>query len=183
MTDIATFAAVVAALAALVTVILAGFTVRDGRDAHLEEMSARTHALVAEIRLQRLVHASRLTDVLTAIVRATYDEALTPPVPGANSRPPSMILFLQAQLRTELAAFYALGSPELKSSDALAANACGDSGDEPGGTASPTAIRKLAGEGLAELRQITEHDKRLNLTLNKKLRLADLADEISRRPA
>ena len=182
-TAVATFAAVVAALAALVTVILAGLTVRDGRDAHAEEMSARTHALVAEIRLQRLVHTSRLTDVLTAIARATYDDALTPPVPGANSRPPSMIPSLQAQLRTELAAFYALGSPELKSSDALAANAYGDPDDEPYETASPTAIRKLAGQGLAELQRIAEHDKRLNLTLNEKLRLADLADEASRRSA
>ena len=90
-----------------------------------------------------------------------------------------MIPSLRAQLRTELAAFYALGSPELKSSDALA----GDLDDEPNGTASPTAIRKLAGQGLAELQRIAEHDERLNLTLNEKLRLADLADVASRRSA
>ena len=70
-----------------------------------------------------------------------------------------------------------------RSSDALAANAYGDPDDEPYETASPTAIRKLAGQGLAELQRIAEHDKRLNLTLNEKLRLADLADEASRRSA
>lgn len=154
-TVVATFAAVVAALAALVTVIFAGLTVRDGRDAHAEEMGARTHALVAEMRLQRLVHTSRLTDVLTAIARATYDDALTPPVPSANSQPPSMIPSLQAQLRTELAAFYALDSPELKSSDALAANAYGDLDDVPYETASPAAIRK-SGRGLMLVEAISD---------------------------
>src|ERR1039457_7157901 len=113
---IAAVATVVAAGAALVTVIYARLTVLDGRDAHSEEMAERSRALVAEIRLQRLVHASRLTEVLIAIARGAHDETLAAPVPS-DSQQPSIVPSLQAQLRAELAVFYALGGPSLPSSD------------------------------------------------------------------
>jgi len=67
---IAAAATVVAAVGALVTVMYARRTVLEGRAAHSEEMDERRRALVAEIRLQRLVHASRLTDLLMAIACA-----------------------------------------------------------------------------------------------------------------
>ncbi len=173
-TVIATFAAVVAAGAALVTVIYARRTVLDGKSAHSEEMDQRSRALVAEIRLQRLVHVSRIADVMIAIARAAYDERLVPPVPGASSQRQSMIPSLQAQLRAELAAFRALGGPDLPSSDELADKAYGDVEDEPYQTARPDAMRKLAGQGLAELQQVADSDDRLKVTLDEQLRLANL---------
>ena len=107
---IAAVAAVIAALAALVTIVYARLTVLDGREAHLEETTARSEALVADIRLQRLVHVSRLTDVLTAIARAAHDEATSSVVPIDTPRVPTIIPSLQGQLRAELAAFRALGA-------------------------------------------------------------------------
>ncbi len=156
---IAAVATVVAAGAALVTVIYARRTVLDGRD-----------ALVAEIRLQRLVHASRLTDVLIAIARGAHDETLAAPVPAASQQP-SIIPSQQAQLRAELAVFYALGGPRLPSSDALESKAYGDVGDKPYHTARPDAVRELAAQSLTELKRMADSDKRLRLTLDKRLRL------------
>lgn len=67
--------------------------------------------LVAEVRLQRLVHVSRLSDVLIAIVRDAHGDSRAPPPPAAGSQRPSVIPPLQAQLRAEMAVFRALGGP------------------------------------------------------------------------
>jgi hypothetical protein len=104
----ATFAAVVAALAALATVVLAGRTVRDGRKAHSEGMVQRSHALVADIRVQRHVHARRLADVLIAISRAAHEEMLPAHGSAVASHRLSITPVLQAQFGAELAAFRAL---------------------------------------------------------------------------
>jgi hypothetical protein len=53
--------------------------------AHQEEMADRQRALTADISLQRLVQAGRLTDVLIAVARAAPQETLEPPGPAAGS--------------------------------------------------------------------------------------------------
>jgi hypothetical protein len=167
---IAAVASGVAAGAAIFTVIYARLTVRDGRAAHSEEMAVRSDAFIAEIRMQRLVHASRLTDVLIAIARGAHDETLAGSVP-VPSRRPSVIPSLQAQLRAELAVFYALGGPPLSSSDELESNAYGDMDDEPYQTARPDAVGRLAAKSLAELKQWIDRDGRLRVTLDEHHRL------------
>jgi hypothetical protein len=172
-TVLATLAAVVAALAALVTVVIAARTVRDGREAHSEEMDQRSHALVADIRVQRHVHASRLADVLIAIARAANEEMPAGHASAVASHRLSFIPSLQAQLRTELAAFRALDIPDFPRSDELAEKPYGDLEDRTYQTATPDAIRKLAGQGFAELQGKLATDYfRLKLDANR--RLADL---------
>ena len=171
-TVISTLASVAAVGAALWTVIYARRTVLDGQSAHLEEMDQRSRALDAETRLRRLVHVSRIADVMIAIARAEYDERLVPHVPGASSQRQSMIPSLQAQLRAELAVFRALGGPDLPSSDELASKAYSDVEDEPYQTARPDAMRKLAGQGLAELQLAAVSDDRSKVTLDEQLTLA-----------
>jgi hypothetical protein len=169
---IAAVAAVVAVLAALVTIVYARLTVLDGREAHLEETTARSEALVADIRLQRLVHVSRLTDVLIAIARAAHDEATSSVVPVDTSRVPTIIPSLQAQLRAELAAFRALGAPDFPASDEVATTQYGDLEGMRGQTDRPADMRKLAERGLASLQRIAETDDRLRVPLDDRLRLA-----------
>jgi hypothetical protein len=169
---IAAVAAVVAAVAAFVTIVYARSTVLDGREAHLEEMAARSQALVADIRLQRLVHVSRLTDVLTAIARAAHHEATSSVVPVGASRVPTIIPSLQAQLRAELAAFRALGAPDLSASDEIAETQYGDLEGMRDQTDRPAAIRRLAERGLASLQRMAETDDRLQVALDERLRLA-----------
>ena len=97
----AAVAAAVAAVASLCAVRWARRTVADGREAHSAETAQRADAILAEITLQRLVHASRLTDVQLSIARAVLEEE--------DSQEPSIIRSLQAQLRAQLAAFGKLG--------------------------------------------------------------------------
>jgi len=162
---IAAAATVVAAVGALVTVMYARRTVLEGRAAHSEEMDERRRALVAEIRLQRLVHASRLTDLLMAIACAA------PARPFHLDSQRSSIVALQAQLRVELAVFYALGGPPLPASNELESNAYADVDDRLNQRARVNALRKQAGQSLVELEHLVERDERLRLTLDEQLRL------------
>ena len=167
-----TIAAVVAALAALVTIIYARRTVLDGRDAHRElmdaqaksrsdftaahdeEMTARQRALSSEIAIQRLVQAARITDVLIAIARTAWDEALQTPAPAANSQRATFIPTLQAHLRVALALFYALGGPALAIADELADKAYSL-------TTLPADMLQLAQNSLGELKHLTDQDEHL----------------------
>jgi hypothetical protein len=140
-TVIATFAAVVAAGAALVAIIYARRTVIDGRAAHSElmeaqgkarddftsahqeamaaqalaredfaaahaaEMAERKRALDAQIAVERLAQAGRVTEILISMARTAHDETLSPPSPAAGSQRATFIPSVQAQLRSALAVF------------------------------------------------------------------------------
>jgi hypothetical protein len=168
-----TIAAVIAALAALATVIYARRTVVDGRDAHRELMSAqkearegfatahgeemaeRQRALAAEISLQRLVLADRVAAALIDMARTAHSETLAPPL-VINGRRGTFIPSLQAQLRAELAVFYALGGPTLSDADDLAQKAYS-------ATTLPIEMLKLAQNSLGELQRLAGKDEQLKL--------------------
>jgi hypothetical protein len=210
-TVIATLAAVLAAGAALVTVIYARRTVVDGRAAHrelmqaqrqasedfttahqeamtseqqargdfttahreamaaqalaredfaagrAEEMEQRKRALDAQIVLERLAQAGRVTEVLITMARTARDETLTPPPTAAGSQRATFISSLQAQLRAALAVFYALGGPTLETADDLAAKAYSL-------TTQPIEILQLATNSLGELKRLANQDEKLRLT-------------------
>jgi hypothetical protein len=168
-----TIAAVVAAFAALATVIYARRTVVDGKQAHrelmtaqkearegfvtahAEEMAERRSGLAAEIALQRLMQAGQITAVLTDMARIAHNETLAPPL-VIDGRRGTVIPSLQAQLRAELAVFYALGGPQLEMSDDLAQMAYSM-------TVQPIEVLKLAQNGLGELTRLAGKDEHLTL--------------------
>lgn len=209
-TAIATIAAVIAAGAALVTVIHARRTVLDGRAAHrelmqaerqarkdftaahqeamtaqqqagdafatahreamtaqalaredfaagrAEEMQHRKRALDAQIALERLAQAGRVTEILIMIARTARDETISPPPTAAGSQRATFIPSLQAQLRAALAVFYALGGPTLDTADDLAAKAYSL-------TTQPIEMLQLATNSLGELKRLTGQDENLRL--------------------
>jgi hypothetical protein len=210
-TVLATLAAVIAAGAALVTVIYARRTVVDGQAAHrelmqaqrqasedfttahqeamtsgqqarddfttahrqtmaaqvlaredfaagrAEEMEQRKRALDAQIALERLAQAGRVTEILITMARTARDETLTSPPTVAGSQRATFIPSLQAQLRAALAVFYALGGPTLETADDLAAKAYSL-------TTQPIEILQLATNSLGELKRLTDQDEKLRLT-------------------
>jgi hypothetical protein len=209
-TVFATVAAVVAAGAALVTVVYARRTVVDGRAAHhelmktqreasdgfvtahreamdaqqlaredfttahreamaaqavaredfaagrAEEMAERKRALDAQIALERLTQAGRVTEILITMARTARDETLNPPPTAAGAQRATFIPSVQAQLRSGLAVFYALGGPALETADELADKAYSL-------TTQPTEMLKLATNSLGELKRLTDRDEKLRL--------------------
>lgn len=210
-TVLATVAAVIAAGAALVTVVYARRTVVDGRAAHRElmqaqvqagndfntahretmtveqqarddfttahreamaaqalaredfaagrseEMAQRKRALNAQIALERLAQAGRVTEILITTAHTVRDEALNPPPTVAGSQRATFIPSLQAQLRAALAVFYALGGPTLETADDLAAKAYSL-------TTQPIEMLQQATNSLGELKRLTDQDEKLRLT-------------------
>jgi hypothetical protein len=148
-----TIAAVVAALAALATVLYARRTVLDGRDAHRTLMADRQRAHDAEVALQRLVQAERLIDALTAMARTAHEETVKPPMVIDGNRW-TFIPTSQAQLRAEIAVFYALGGPKLSEADDLGQMTYSM-------TTQPAEVTKLARNSLGELMRLAGKDARL----------------------
>lgn len=149
----------------IATVVVVWFAWKAGRE-------ART-ALLGQVRLQRLVHASRLSSVLIGLARDARDEPLAKKIgtPGLRRRRqrPAMIPSLQAQLQAELAVFRKLGGPELPVSKGLAWKSYG--GVKPDQATQPDTIRELAEQALLELQRITDTDDRLDVRFDEHLSL------------
>jgi hypothetical protein len=122
-----------------------------------EEMEQRKRALDAQIALERLAQAGRVTEILITMARTARDETLTPPPTAAGSQRATFIPSLQAQLRAALAVFYSLGGPALETADDLAAKAYSL-------TTQPIEMLQLATNGLGELKRLTDQDEKLRLT-------------------
>ena len=141
---LAAVAAVTAAAAAIVTVYFAWCAVAGGYD-----------SVVAGIRTQRHVRASRLVDVLIAIAHAADQE-----VSGRSSgNLRSSTAFVQ--LKAELTIFYRLGGPRLPKSDRLQEMR---SSDAP-------AVRDRASESLDELIHAVKTRDEMEVALDPNLRL------------
>lgn len=65
-----------------------------------EEMAQRKRALDAQIALERLAQAGRVTEILITMARTARDETLNPPLSVAGSQRATFIPSLQAQLRS-----------------------------------------------------------------------------------
>lgn len=78
------------------------------------DMTERERALEAQIALERLAQAGRVTEILIAMARIAHDETLNPPPVAAGSQRATFIPSVQAQMRSALAVFYALGDPKLE---------------------------------------------------------------------
>jgi hypothetical protein len=122
-----------------------------------EEMEQRKRALDAQIALERLAQAGRITEILIMMARTAQDETLTPPPTAAGSQRATFIPSLQAQLRAALAVFYALSGPTLETADDLAAKTYSL-------TTQPIEILQLAANSLGELKRLTDQDEKLRLT-------------------
>lgn len=85
-----------------------------------EEMAERKRALDAQIALERLAQAGRVTEILITMARTAHDETLSPPPSAAGAQRATFIPSVQAQLRSALAVFYALGGPALETANELA---------------------------------------------------------------
>lgn len=121
-----------------------------------EEMAERKRALDAQIALERLAQAARITEVQITIARTAREETLSPPPPAAGSQRATFIPSVQAQLRTALAVFYALGGPRLRIADDLAGMAYSL-------TTQPIEVLQLATNSLGELKRLTDQDEKLRL--------------------
>ena len=85
-----------------------------------QDLAERKRGLDAQIALERLAQAGRVTEILITMARTAHDETLSPPPTAAGSQRATFISSVQAQLRSALAVFYALGGPKLESADDLA---------------------------------------------------------------
>ena len=121
-----------------------------------EEMAERKRALDAQIALERLAQAGRITEILITIARTAHDETLSPPPAAAGSQRATFIPSLQAQLRSALAVFYALGGAKLETADDLAGKAYSQ-------TTQPIEVLKLATNSLGELKRMADQDGKLRL--------------------
>jgi hypothetical protein len=75
---------------------------------------------------------------------------------AAGSRRATFIPSVQAQLRSALAVFYALGGPTLEMADGLAGKAYSM-------TSQPTEMLQLATNSLGELKRLADQDEKLRL--------------------
>jgi len=128
----------------------------DFAEGRAEEMAQRERALDAQIALERLAQAGRITEVLITMARTARDETLQPPPAAAGSQRATFIPSLQAQLRSALAVFYALGGPKLETADELADKAYSL-------TTEPIEMLKLATNSLGELKRMADQDQNLRL--------------------
>lgn len=122
-----------------------------------EEMAQRKHALDAQLALERLAQAGRITEILIAMARTAGNEELSPPPATAGSQRATFIPSVQAQLRSALAVFYALGGPKLEMADDLADKAYSR-------TTQPFEMLRLATNSLGELGRLAGRDEMLRLT-------------------
>lgn len=106
--------------------------------------------------MQRLVQAGRLSDALIAMVRTAREEIFNPPGPAVGTQRATFIPTVQAQLRAELALFYALGGPVLATADELAGKAYSL-------TTQPIEMVHLAQNSLGELKRLAGQDGHLRL--------------------
>ena len=123
-----------------------------------EEMAERKRALDAQIALERLAQAGRITEIVITMARTAHDETLTPPPAAAGSQRATFIPSLQAQLHAALAVFYALGGPTLETTDDLASKAYSL-------TTQPIEILHDAGQRLCE-RQVGQRYGRWKVSAN-----------------
>lgn len=121
-----------------------------------EEMAERKRALDAQIALERLAHAGRVTEILITMARTAHHETLNPPPSAAGAQRATFIPSVQAQLRSALAVFYALGGPALETADELADKAYSL-------TTQPIEMLRLATNSLGELKRLTDRDEKLRL--------------------
>lgn len=121
-----------------------------------EEMAERKRTLAAQIALERLAQAGRVTEILITMARTAHDETLNPPPSAAGAQRATFIPSVQAQLRSALAVFYALGGPVLETADELANKAYSL-------TTQPTEMLRLANNSLGELKRFTDQDEKLRL--------------------
>lgn len=175
-------ASVVAAGAALITVLYARATVmearaarQDARQAHAEEtqqetqllqatrlaheqeMAERERALASELCLQRLVHLGRITDLLGEVADvARIEQAQPPPLiegtPFRLTRTTGML----ARLEAAVVIFESLGGPQLAKAEQLSKE----------GRRANTPPMRIVGEAMAVLDEITfiaKDDARLTM--------------------
>jgi hypothetical protein len=121
-----------------------------------EAMAERKRALDAQIALERLTQAGRITEILITMARTARDETLSPPPSAAGAQRATFIPSVQAQLRSALAVFYALGGPRLETADELADRAYSL-------TTQPIEMLQLANNSLGELKRLTDRDEKLRL--------------------
>ncbi len=119
-----------------------------------EEMALRKRALDAQIELERLAQAGRITEILITIAGTARDETLSPQPAAAGSQRATFIPSLQAQLRSALAVFYALGGAKLETADDLAGKAYSQ-------TTQPIEMLQLATNSLGELERMADQDEKL----------------------
>jgi hypothetical protein len=164
-------ASVVAAGAALVTVLYARATVvqartarREARDAHAEEtrqqaqlleatrmaheqeMREREKALASEMFLQRLVHLGRVTDLLGEVADVARIEQVQPPpliegTPFKLTRTTGML----ARLEAAIVIFESLGGPPIAKAEQLSKE----------GRRANTPPMRIVGDAMSALDEIT----------------------------
>jgi hypothetical protein len=175
-------ASVVAAGAALVTIMYARATVVQARTArqeasqahaeeaqqqaqileatrlaHEQEMAERERALASELYLQRLVHLGRITDLLGEVADvARIEQAQPPPLiegtPFRLTRTTGML----ARLEAAVVIFESLGGPQLAKAEQLSKE----------GRRANTPPMRIVGEAMAVLDEITfiaKDDARLTM--------------------
>jgi hypothetical protein len=91
------------------------------------------------------------------MARTARDETLSPPPSAAGAQRTTFISSVQAQLRSALAVFCALGGPTLETADELADNAYSL-------TTQPIEMLQLATNSLGELKRLTDRNEKLRLT-------------------
>jgi hypothetical protein len=121
-----------------------------------DEMAERKRALDAQIALERLAQAGRITEILITIARTARDETLSSPPAAAGSQRATFIPSLQAQLRSSLAVFYALGGAKLETADDLADKAYSQ-------TTQPSEMLQLATNSLGEVKRMADQEEKLRL--------------------
>ena len=178
-TAIGGLASVVAAAAALVTIIYARATVHEARQtrdeshqAHLEEMTdrraaaetsavmhhdemqARDRALAAELSLQRIVQVGRVVDALLDLVDTARKELDDPPPLLSRDHPIRMtrIPHRQMQLRVAVELLDRLGGPTFAKTQELAKDAFIADGRNP------TAVISAGTTALTEINTVVESD-------------------------
>lgn len=129
---------------------------QDFDEGRAEDMAERKRPLDAQIALERLAQAGRVTEILITMARTAHDETLSAPPSAAGSERATFIPSVQAQLRSALAVFYALGGPKLETANDLADKAYSL-------TAQPIEMLKLANASLGELKRLTDRDEKLRM--------------------
>lgn len=131
---------------------------QDFADAHREQMSERAAATATEIRLQRVLQAKRVAEVLMDLIETARAEHLNPPPSLAPPSPirASRIPALLARLQNTVTVLESLGGPRLVVGGQLAAE-----GHTPG-----SIEMRYVGKGIDALREIDSllrNDERLTI--------------------
>jgi len=118
-------------------------------------MAEQASAREAELAIQRLTALGWLTETLFELAGVAWEESKNPPKPAPYRLPPTQLHVMNAQLRTSLALYTALGGQPVDGIDLLLADLDMYLGGEP--TEKFVGLAKSALEGVARAADRDKH--------------------------